>query len=109
MQVPCGRFPRRVQLWTLEGKMLRELEALPLAENIPIVHNSCRAGRRNMGWCGLFPLMSLPLHSSLSLPSRETISLTHSTQSMLHTIPYFHHLLRLVTSSLERKPVEIMA
>uniref|UniRef100_A0A7S0MZS3 Probable glutamyl endopeptidase, chloroplastic n=2 Tax=Pyramimonas obovata TaxID=1411642 RepID=A0A7S0MZS3_9CHLO len=48
--VPCGRFPKRVELWTAAGDKLRELEVLPLAEDIPIVHNSCRAGRRSIGW-----------------------------------------------------------
>ncbi len=30
--------------------MLRELAALPLAEDIPIAHNSCRRGPRTVGW-----------------------------------------------------------
>ena len=30
--------------------MLRELAALPLAEDIPIAHNSCRRGPRSVGW-----------------------------------------------------------
>jgi hypothetical protein len=30
--------------------VLRELAALPLAEDIPIAHNSCRRGPRSVGW-----------------------------------------------------------
>ncbi|KAK3243801.1 hypothetical protein CYMTET_46564 [Cymbomonas tetramitiformis] len=49
--VPCGRFPRVSELWDLErNQFVREMVNLPLAENIPIVHNSCRAGRRALGW-----------------------------------------------------------
>ncbi len=48
--VPCGRFPKRVQLWRADGSFVRELAALPLAESIPIVNDSCRAGRRGISW-----------------------------------------------------------
>ena len=44
----------RVCLWVRraprEGTVLRELAALPLAEDIPIAHNSCRRGPRAVGW-----------------------------------------------------------
>ena len=46
--VPCGRFPKRVELWDRQGQTLRELAALPLAEDIPIVHNSTRMGPRSI-------------------------------------------------------------
>ena len=29
--VPCGRFPRRVELWRRDGRFVREMAALPLA------------------------------------------------------------------------------
>jgi hypothetical protein len=48
--VPCGRFPKRVQLWRADGSFVRELAALPLAESIPIVNDSCRAGPRGISW-----------------------------------------------------------
>jgi len=47
--VPCGRFPKRVELWDVAGTTLRELAALPLAENIPIVHDAVRVGPRGIG------------------------------------------------------------
>ena len=51
--VPCGRFPVRKEIYdTATGELVEEIAALPLAENIPIVMNSCRAGRRGVGWRG---------------------------------------------------------
>ncbi|GAB4818840.1 hypothetical protein N2152v2_005886 [Parachlorella kessleri] len=48
--VPCGRFPKRVELWDRDGKLIREMAALPLAEDIPIAFNSCRKGPRGLDW-----------------------------------------------------------
>ncbi|KAL8527219.1 hypothetical protein ACS0TY_005192 [Phlomoides rotata] len=48
--VPCGRFPKKVDLWTADGRFLREICDLPLAENIPITHSSVRRGKRSIQW-----------------------------------------------------------
>lgn len=48
--VPCGRFPKKVDLWTADGKFIREICDLPLAENIPITHSSVRRGKRSIQW-----------------------------------------------------------
>lgn len=48
--VPCGRFPKKVDLWTADGKFIRELCDLPLAEDIPIATNSVRRGMRSINW-----------------------------------------------------------
>lgn len=48
--VPCGRFPKRVQLWDTKGQLIREVAALPLALDIPLAFDSCRTGPRNIGW-----------------------------------------------------------
>jgi hypothetical protein len=48
--VPCGRFPKKVDLWTVDGKFIRELCDLPLAEDIPIAFNSVRKGMRSINW-----------------------------------------------------------
>jgi hypothetical protein len=48
--VPCGRFPKKVELWTTEGKFVREICDLPLAEDIPIASNSVRKGKRSINW-----------------------------------------------------------
>ncbi|KAK3034604.1 hypothetical protein RJ639_033559, partial [Escallonia herrerae] len=48
--VPCGRFPKKVDLWTADGRFVRELCDLPLAEDIPIAFNSVRKGMRSIDW-----------------------------------------------------------
>ncbi|KAM5575988.1 putative glutamyl endopeptidase, chloroplastic [Rosa sericea] len=48
--VPCGRFPKKVEMWTADGKFVRELCDLPLAEDIPIAFNSVRRGMRSLNW-----------------------------------------------------------
>ncbi|XP_039829174.1 probable glutamyl endopeptidase, chloroplastic isoform X3 [Panicum virgatum] len=48
--VPCGRFPKKVELWTVDGKFIRELCDLPLAEDIPITMSSVRKGKRSINW-----------------------------------------------------------
>ncbi|KAL4305352.1 hypothetical protein AHAS_Ahas16G0069700 [Arachis hypogaea] len=48
--VPCGRFPKKVELWRADGKLVRELCDLPLAEDIPIAINSVRRGKRSINW-----------------------------------------------------------
>ncbi|XP_042512166.1 probable glutamyl endopeptidase, chloroplastic isoform X2 [Macadamia integrifolia] len=48
--VPCGRFPKKVDVWTTDGKFVRELCDLPLAEDIPIAFNSVRSGMRSINW-----------------------------------------------------------
>ncbi|KAJ8492061.1 hypothetical protein OPV22_013782 [Ensete ventricosum] len=48
--VPCGRFPKKVELWTTTGKFIREICDLPLAEDIPIAFNSVRRGKRSINW-----------------------------------------------------------
>lgn len=48
--VPCGRFPKKVDLWTTDGRFVREVCDLPLAEDIPIAFNSIRKGIRSINW-----------------------------------------------------------
>ncbi|XP_034904056.1 probable glutamyl endopeptidase, chloroplastic [Populus alba] len=48
--VPCGRFPKKVEVWTTDGKFVREICDLPLAEDIPIAISSVRKGMRNINW-----------------------------------------------------------
>lgn len=50
--VPCGRFPKKVDVWTADGQFVRELCDLPLAEDIPIAFNSVRKGMRSINWRG---------------------------------------------------------
>ncbi|MEJ2131061.1 MAG: S9 family peptidase, partial [Gammaproteobacteria bacterium] len=48
--VPHDRFATRVELWTVNGERVRELAALPLAENVPIGMEAVRTGPRRFGW-----------------------------------------------------------
>jgi len=48
--VPCGRFPKMVELWDRDGATLKRLASLPLAEDVPVLFNSCRKGPRSIGW-----------------------------------------------------------
>ncbi|KAB2616311.1 glutamyl endopeptidase [Pyrus ussuriensis x Pyrus communis] len=48
--VPCGRFPKKVDVWTADGKFVREICDLPLAEDIPIAFSSVRKGKRSINW-----------------------------------------------------------
>jgi hypothetical protein len=48
--VPRGRFPKKVEVWTTDGKFERELCDLPLAEDIPIATSSVRKGKRAINW-----------------------------------------------------------
>lgn len=49
--VPCGRFPKKIDLWSVDdGKFLRTLCDLPVAEDIPIAFNSVRKGMRSLNW-----------------------------------------------------------
>ncbi|KIY94927.1 hypothetical protein MNEG_13035 [Monoraphidium neglectum] len=48
--VPCGRFPARVQLWRRDGTFVREVAALPLAEELPNKFDATRPGPRGINW-----------------------------------------------------------
>ncbi|MEA2104807.1 MAG: prolyl oligopeptidase family serine peptidase [Candidatus Cloacimonadota bacterium] len=53
--VPGYRFPKSVEIWTDRGKRVKTIAELPLAEDIPISHGSCRKGRRNFEWSATAP------------------------------------------------------
>ncbi|OEL27843.1 putative glutamyl endopeptidase, chloroplastic, partial [Dichanthelium oligosanthes] len=48
--VSYKRFPKKVELWTIEGRFVREVCDLPLAEDIPVAANSVRKGKRLIRW-----------------------------------------------------------
>ena len=50
--VPENRFPRRVEIWSRDGKMLKQIADLPLAEEVPIDFSAVRTGPRDFGWRG---------------------------------------------------------
>jgi len=48
--VPVHRFPKRVEIWDLEGNVVYEVADLPLADQVPIAFSSVPTGRRSFGW-----------------------------------------------------------
>lgn len=48
--VPHYRFPYRVEIWDLDGKVVREIAELPLAEEVPIGFGAVPKGPRSFGW-----------------------------------------------------------
>ena len=47
---PHYRFPVRVEVWHLDGRLIRELVDAPLAENVPIAFDAVRDGPRSFRW-----------------------------------------------------------
>jgi dipeptidyl aminopeptidase/acylaminoacyl peptidase len=48
--VPAFRFPRRVEVWDAEGKLVKEIADLPLHENVPMAFGSVPTGPRQHAW-----------------------------------------------------------
>lgn len=48
--VPFYRFPRRVQVYDMDGNLVREIADLPLAEGVPTAFGSVPAGVRSVNW-----------------------------------------------------------
>ena len=48
--VPHHRFPVRVEVWDMNGRIIRELVDAPLAENVPIAFDAVRDGPRSFRW-----------------------------------------------------------
>jgi dipeptidyl aminopeptidase/acylaminoacyl peptidase len=48
--VPAYRFPRKVEVWDLDGQVVRTIADLPLQEEIPIAFGSVPTGPRELSW-----------------------------------------------------------
>jgi dipeptidyl aminopeptidase/acylaminoacyl peptidase len=48
--VPYSRFPNRIEIWDLDGNVVREIVDLPLAEEVPISFDAVQTGPRAIGW-----------------------------------------------------------
>ncbi len=48
--LPYYRFPKVTEVWDLEGRVLAEIEDLPLADKVPMAFGSVREGRRSIAW-----------------------------------------------------------
>ena len=48
--VPMERFPRRLEIWDRQGKLVRRLADTPLQEEVPIARDAVPTGPRRAGW-----------------------------------------------------------
>ncbi|KPL07912.1 aminoacyl peptidase [bacterium SM23_57] len=48
--LPEDRFPRKIEVWDMEGNVVYEVADVPLADQIPITYSSVRTGRRSVRW-----------------------------------------------------------
>ncbi len=48
--VPVSRFPHRAEVWDLEGKLVRQIADLPLAEEVPVDFAAVTTGPRSFSW-----------------------------------------------------------
>ena len=48
--VPAYRFPHRIEVWDLDGNLVRHIDDLPLAEEVPIARGSVPTGIRSIAW-----------------------------------------------------------
>lgn len=48
--VPVYRFPRLVEVWDMNGKLVQSLCDIPLADQVPTGFSSVRTGPRNHSW-----------------------------------------------------------
>jgi dipeptidyl aminopeptidase/acylaminoacyl peptidase len=48
--VPADRFPRKIEVWDLDGKPVHTAADLPLQEEIPISFDSVATGPREVSW-----------------------------------------------------------
>jgi dipeptidyl aminopeptidase/acylaminoacyl peptidase len=55
--VPVRRFPYRVEVWDLEGNLVKEIAERPLAEDVPIAYGGVPKGPRSFEWRSDTPAM----------------------------------------------------
>lgn len=48
--VPVSRFPHRAEVWDMQGKLVRQIADLPLAEEVPVDFASVTTGPRSFSW-----------------------------------------------------------
>jgi len=48
--VPAWRFPRRIEIWDMDGKLVHQVADLPLQESVPIPFGSVTTGPRSASW-----------------------------------------------------------
>ena len=48
--VPGDRFPHKIEIWDMDGKVVKTLADVPLQEGVPITFSSVPTGPRNVSW-----------------------------------------------------------
>ena len=48
--VPVYRFPRRVEVWDMQGELVKSIVDLPLMDGVPIGFDAVPTGPRSVGW-----------------------------------------------------------
>ncbi len=48
--VPFYRFPERIEVWDIEGKLIKVISEIPLTDNIPQGAGAVQKGPRNFDW-----------------------------------------------------------
>ncbi|HJU66090.1 MAG TPA: prolyl oligopeptidase family serine peptidase [Gemmatimonadaceae bacterium] len=48
--VPLSRFPERLAVWDMSGRMVKEIADLPLQEEVPISFDAVPVGPRDVSW-----------------------------------------------------------
>ena len=48
--VPVYRFPKRVEVWDMKGRLVHQVADLPLHDEVPIAFDSVPTGPRSVGW-----------------------------------------------------------
>jgi dipeptidyl aminopeptidase/acylaminoacyl peptidase len=48
--VPAWRFPRRIEIWNMQGDLVHQVADLPLQESVPIAFGSVPTGPRSVAW-----------------------------------------------------------
>lgn len=48
--VPASRFPYRVEVFDMNGKLIKQIADLPLAEEVPVGFGAVPTGPRSFGW-----------------------------------------------------------
>jgi dipeptidyl aminopeptidase/acylaminoacyl peptidase len=55
--VPAERFPRRVEIWSAAGELVKQIADLPLADQVPTDFDAVRTGPREIEWRADKPAM----------------------------------------------------
>lgn len=48
--VPCRDFPQSFEIWNRDGRVVRKIAAIPLAEEVPPGYDAVRRGPRDFSW-----------------------------------------------------------